>query len=385
MQPSPVLTRLLLGNIFLFALLYPLICHAESSGSDSPLGGRNYLIEAGKSKSVSITLGNTCRSAVVMSVKFVGKFIRSEQLLDSILVPPRGKTIEIKYDAKGLKPGEKLIGRVIIKCSKCKSQRCVLVPTEWPVEITVTEPTPRREDSSEQASDAKQILATLKNDLRLVSDEFTSSVQGLLSVRDDPRGEEQAMEFVVGKVSVAAKKAERQILYALRHKELQPLKDYVEEYYLVPTSRETHSAEIRHAPSPSVPPSFSPPRQPKAYSVQVSLDERANDSVESAAKGIFLTVIGFIAWVERNSGQVVLTLNSDPEGANIELKTKNGDYINSTSTNSILRGIWRGTYRIRVTKDGFRTIEQEHPLGFPDTFIECTLVTSGTPRYCRFK
>lgn len=385
MQPSPVLTRLLFGNVFLFVLLYPLVCHAQPSGSDSPLGRHNYLIEAGKSKSVSVTLRNTCRSAVVMSVKFVGKFIRSVQPLDSILVPPRGKTIEIKYDAGGLKPGEKLTGRVTIKCSKCRSQRCGLVPTEWSVEITVAEPTPRGEDSSEQASDAKQILATLKHDLRVVSDEFTSSVQGLLSVRDDPRGEEQVMEFVVGKVSVAAQKAERQILYALRHKELQPLKDYVERNYPVLTSWETDSAEVRHAPAPVVPPSFSTQRQPKSSSVQVSLDERANDSVESAAEGIFVAVIGLIAWLERNSGQVVLTLNSDPDGANIELKTKNGDYINSTSTNSILRGIWRGTYRIRVTKDGFRTIEQVHDLGLPDTFMECTLVASGTPRNCRFK
>lgn len=385
MQPSPVLTRLLLGNIFLLALLYPLVCRAQPAGGDSPSGVRKYFIEAGKAKSVSITLGNTCQRAVVMSVKFVGKFIRSEQPLDSISVPPGGKIIEIKYDAEGLNPGEKLTGWVNIKCSKCKIQKCAFVPIQWSVEVTITEPTPRREDSSNQASDANQILSTLKNDLRVASDEFKASVQGLLLVKGDSRGGEQVMEYVAGKVSAAALKTKRQILYALRRKELHPLKDYVDRYFPVSVSIETASAEIRQVPAPLLPPVFSPRPPPGSSFVRASFDERMSANPDSTAEGIFGNVIGFIAWLESHSTQIVLTLNSDPDGANIELKTVSGEYINSTSTNSNLAGIWPGKYLIKVTKDGFRTIEQEHDLGFPDKVIECTLVASGTPRYCRFR
>lgn len=77
---------------------------------------------------------------------------------------------------------------------------------------------------------------------------------------------------------------------------------------------------------------------------------------------------------------------SEPELANVVLETRNRQQRYEISTNEARRGFWPGRYRLTVTKAGFVPIMQgEQNFGSWNDTIDCTLVRTGAPNFCRIK
>jgi hypothetical protein len=118
--------------------------------------------------------------------------------------------------------------------------------------------------------------------------------------------------------------------------------------------------------------------------LRAPLKERLIVTIASA-HAAFNSIRNLFTVLRANSGRMTLKVISIPDGANIEMVAPGGKKY-TRSTNSDIEDFWAGTYRLRVTKEGFITIVHDNQdVGFGNTGIECQLVKAGEPILCRFK
>lgn len=385
MQPSPSLTRLILGNLFLIALS-PLFSHDRSAAGQPPVAVRRYSLEVDQSVIVPISFPNSCARAVTFRGKREGKFISFEQ--QSILVPPGGARSSVKYDAAGLRPGNHT-GAVRWECRDCKKMRCSQGQSSWKVELTVTAASSRAQDDvATREADAAIVKSLLNKDLERVAAAFEDRIKRLAVVKGRTPDDEEKEGYELGRVSAIFKDTEEQLLNALEREETQALQTYVKTHFPALTNLlNIFRINTERASAPPVANGFPTPPALRFRAAGTLPGETVIATVESA-RAAFKNVRGFIALVRSNSGPITLRVISEPEGANVEMRTA-VRVKHTTSTNSDIQPFWPGTYQIKVAKDGFLPIEQEYEdLGFSTRVVECKLVPtgkSGTPILCQFR
>lgn len=114
--------------------------------------------------------------------------------------------------------------------------------------------------------------------------------------------------------------------------------------------------------------------------------------VESSKNEVFISSLQFIEKVRNvtSSDRLVinLTVKSDPSTADYDMWPDGGQH-RTTSTNSTLDNVYRGYYTYRITKSGYKTIEQ--PLNLIDSdgrTLDCSLnkdSDSDGPHPCKLQ
>jgi hypothetical protein len=385
MQPSPVLTRSLLAGLFLLTLSSP-AARGQTAASAADKADWSVVVERGKVTRTARGFSNGCPTPNHYRVTSGENFIRFKPKADAVFVGPNADgLLGLLIDAGKLELGTRRAG-LVVECLYCRAPTCNATRSVIRISLTVVEPPQRRQ--AEQPGDgagAKEIEATLRNDLRRVSDALRARERSLSPLKGFERATRKEVRgYASHEVFGLLKQTKSDLLSLLERKELRPFRDYVAEYFPDPKLNllevETGRANTTRQPQSSArlsPPTF--------YAARAPLETRLLATVEST-KAAFSNVAYFIAWAESNGEQITLTVLSDPEEANVELRTVGGELVRATSTNSDNRGFWPGLYHITVKKDGFREVVHERqPLGVPDSVIDCRLVTSGRPTYCRFR
>ena len=386
MPPPHVPTRIFLDHLFFLIALFPILVHGQTvDGAGVP--DWTYTVERGtEDKRVEFPIENGCSTPQHFRIASSESFFRFVPPADVVFLAPYStRALGARITVSKLQPKTNRL-KAFLVCLDCKPPMCSRKKSELSIDITVVEPPPRRqEELLGRASDAAGIEAALKKDLRRVAKAFrirTQNIQPLKGVQPDTGL--KANGFVASEALVIIEEAKRETLRALERKELHPLQEYVKRDFPTPKLKLLH-VEITRATTPSAPSVFAQLSLPSLYAARASFDTRVLATIESAQEA-FENVSSFIASLESDSEQITLTVISEPNEANVELRTVLGELRHATSTNTDIRGFWPGIYDIFVKKDGFRdVVHRAQRLGVPDTVINCTLVTSGTPRNCQFR
>lgn len=393
MQPSPVLTRLLLAVIFLIALP-PLVSYGQAAAKGSKKAGQPINVNEGEVKRINVPLNTVCLTPQLYQVKSHESFFRFDPPADSVTLTTYKTLFPVELDARKMKPGTYSV-KLTINCLNCTPATCKATQKTAKIKVKVVKQTPqkKKDESFEGKAEVKEIEAGVKKELKLVSSAFKARRRGLspikgVALKGQKEGvspEKEVEGYNAKQVRAIIKETKRDILNALGREELRPLKDYVAKYF--PQTDTLNILKVETASAHATSTSHSLARLPtlEFHFVRARFETTEIATVESAQKA-FENVGAFIELLESNDLYITLTVNSDPVGANVDLMLVKGKSARKPDvTNATIQGVWRGIYLIKVTKDGFLPIVQEHELGFPYKVIECTLVKSGTPQNCRFR
>jgi len=237
--------------------------------------------------------------------------------------------------------------------------------------------------------DIQNIKVRLDYELACIAATFADKVKDLTIVKGtvtEGEGLGQRVEGVdVDQVTELLHDTKSELLQALAGEDLAGMRAYVNKHF--PTgadlqvmkvetiARRTSLPDIDSRPPPALMPiswTNTGSRWLAPFKAVIKVVDTALDKIQSA---------------RQRTGPIKLTLITTPvDGANIKLQALGSNKAYAQSTNSAIGGFWPGTYAITVSKDGFVTIV--HPnvdLGFPNSVVECRLVTSGTPIFCQFR
>jgi hypothetical protein len=368
----------LLGGLRL-VVLFPLT--GLSATGYQPQATWRYTLNKGDSRQVKqISLNNNCPEPHVWSLQANGGFIRFDREVKRILVRP-GVTelVGVILDAK--RKESVYLGSVIVECLDCEAKEtCQIINRSvFPVELTIVKPPPSAEERKVTAERTQTTFISKLAHLSLLLDE---RIQNLEVIEGDADGQRQKGYSVaqVGKLIAEMRKG---LEGATKVAELRALGAYATKHY----RPETYLVTIRVktdevAAQPESRPLFFPPSL-HSRALRAPLTERLIVTIASA-HAAFNSIRNLFTVLRDNSGRMTLKVISIPDGANIELVAPGGKKY-TRSTNSDIEDFWAGTYRLRVTKEGFITIVHDNQdVGFGNTGIECQLVKAGEPILCRF-
>jgi hypothetical protein len=350
-----------------------------ATGYQSQTTWRHTLKRGDSLRVKQLSLRNACRTPHVWRVESKGGFIRLDRQAAHILVSPGGtELVGVILDAKRK---EKVYhGSVTVECVDCKDEATCRIQSRdvYQVELTVI-----KQDSGSEG-DAKRIQANLVGELERLSLRLDERIRGLEEVEGRLPDGRSVKGYSAVAVEDVIDEVRRRLVGATKDKEVRALgayamKHYRPESYLVTLRVRLGAA----AAAPRLSPLYAW-MLPRPGAFRGPLEEGSIVTTASASAA-FNSIRNLLTVLKDNSGRITLKVVSLPEGANIELEAPGGKKY-ARSTNSDIEDFWMGTYRIKVSKEGFVSILQDNQdVGFGNTVIECQLVKTGEPVLCRFR
>lgn len=338
----------------LLAVSIPLLASNPSLFADEKVKqkGWRFEIEEGQTIRDDLALRNRCKEPHVWRIKSQIKYLRFEQPTDEILIPANEtKLIGMAFDATGLK-SKVYNDKFIVECLDCKKGKgCHQDRSELPIEMTVIKRTSvkKEEPTADQKPSNPQRHAVLRKELvqavekareqlragerKLKPIEVPDRVSGE-TFPDGPRVKlakslisSASVAFDAQEVTRVIESAKDSLTRSLTQKEFLGLRDYIQRFF---------------------------PRT-KDYPVIPS----SPTLISSATKTrLFQDAYDLISRVERVSNKLSINLvvRSEPTQAVFEIWPEAGG-IRTTTTESTIQNLYRGYYRYKVSKAGFKSIE----------------------------
>jgi hypothetical protein len=125
---------------------------AEQAHAEQPPGiGWRYIVAEGKLTPVAVSIGNSCKSPHLFSIRSGEGFFQFDEPTDSVLITSAvGRNFVARIDSRGLKRGVYNV-KVIVECVDCKKQdACGLIRRELVAEVTVVGTQPHAQQGNPQ-------------------------------------------------------------------------------------------------------------------------------------------------------------------------------------------------------------------------------------------
>lgn len=257
--------------------------------------------------------------------------------------------VQLRVDTTGVKTGRESVG-MSINCLDCGGdRRCVQNERRLIIDITVT---PALAVGTDPPA---AIKAALTLELTSLLEELDSHIGGLRKYEGAADRGRKVVGYDAARVENLVEEMKRELRRIFGGKRLFAMRDYVDIKFQPPALEKISiTTEGRRASLP-------PAGLSSAYATGFRAGWRPRGQVlvvpAASANAAFKYLRGFIGYATDHSDPKTLRVRSRPDEANVLLVTSEGEPTN-TVTNHDLPHFWPGLYRLKVSKPGFKTIDQ---------------------------
>lgn len=244
-----------------------------------------------------------------------------------------------------------------------------------------------QEVASASAQEDETIEANLKFKTICVAEKFNYQARNIQEVKGTLANGKNLSGYDASQVVSIIKQAKSELLNALQDKKLSGMKAYVDKFFPEPANLVTYRVMTQQTSLRSDIKGRSSRFVSRFHASSVLAEERVIATFESANVALNRSR-NFLNEVIANSDMVTVKVESLPEtGANVVLKYPDvTDPQHSTSTDAPISGIFRGIYVLKVTKAGFKPINQQINLWTGVSRIICELTRetqAGEAQLCK--